>query len=66
MACAGGDPVRAVHDWLCGVVTAGTREPNAPDSYCFTSGESNWSNNPLLMSKKWFQEKMRDIAFMDW
>lgn len=43
-----------------------TREPNAPDAYCFTSGETNWSNNPVMFSKKWFNEKVREVAFMDW
>jgi hypothetical protein len=44
----------------------GTREPEAPDSYCFTSGETNWSNNPVLFSRKWFNERIREIAFRDY
>jgi hypothetical protein len=41
-------------------------DPNGVDAYCFTSGESNWSNNPVLMSKAWFNDKVRSIAFADW
>lgn len=39
-----------------------TREPNAPDAYCFTSGETNWSNNPVLFPKQWFDERIREIG----
>jgi len=42
-----------------------TKEPNAPTSYCFTSGETNWSNNPILFPRTWFNDKIRDIALMD-
>ena len=42
-----------------------TREPAAPDSYCFTSGESNWSNNPALFGREWFNEKLRGVALAD-
>lgn len=43
-----------------------TSEPDAPTSYCYTSAETNWSNNPVLFPRKWFMEKMLDVAFMDW
>ena len=43
-----------------------TREPAAPDSYCFTSGETNWSNNPVLFPRAWFMDRMREVAFKDW
>ena len=36
-----------------------------PDSYCFTSGESNWSNNPALFGREWFNEKLRGVALAD-
>lgn len=39
-----------------------TKEPAAPDSYCFGSGDTNWSNNPLLMSTKWYKERIWDVA----
>lgn len=44
---------------------AGTKEPNAPTSFCFTSGETNWSNNPLLFPRTWFNEKIREVALSD-
>jgi hypothetical protein len=43
-----------------------TREPAAPDSYCFTSGETNWSNNPALFGREWFDEKLRAVALADY
>jgi hypothetical protein len=42
-----------------------TQEPADPDSYCYTSGETNWSNNPVLFRRDWFEEKVREIALMD-
>lgn len=42
-----------------------TQEPDAPDAYCYTSGETNWSNNPVLFRREWFQEKVRNIALAD-
>ena len=42
-----------------------TREPDAPTSFCYTSWESNWSNNPILFPKTWFDEKIRSIALAD-
>jgi hypothetical protein len=39
-----------------------TKEPAAPDSYCFGSGDTNWSNNPLLMSTKWYKDRIWDVA----
>lgn len=51
---------------LClGTRFAGTREPQAPDSYCYTSGETNWSNNPVLFPRKWFHERLRQVALKD-
>lgn len=44
---------------------AGTKEPNAPTSFCFTSGETNWSNNPVLFPRTWFNEKIREVALSD-
>ena len=38
-------------------------EPSAPDTYCFGSSDSNWSNNPLIMSRDWFNAKLRDVSF---
>ena len=38
-------------------------EPAAPTTYCFGSSDSNWSNNPLIMNRDWFNEKIRDVAF---
>jgi hypothetical protein len=52
------DPVEAAN----GRLVQCTREPNAPTSYCFGSGDTNWSNNPLLMSTKWYTERIRDVA----
>ena len=49
-----------------GRVAKCTSEPSAPDSYCFTSGESNWSNNPALFGRDWFLDKMSGVAFQDW
>lgn len=49
-----------------GRVAQCTSEPNAPTSYCFTSGETNWSNNPVLFPTKWFNERLKDVAFKDW
>jgi len=43
-----------------------TSEPNAPDSYCFTSGETNWSNNPVIFPREWFNNRLREVAFRDW
>lgn len=42
-----------------------TLEPDAPTSFCYTSWESNWSNNPILFPAKWFNEKVRSIALSD-
>ena len=42
-----------------------TREPDAPTSFCYTSWESNWSNNPILFPAKWFNEKLRSVALAD-
>jgi hypothetical protein len=33
-----------------------------PRSLCFTSAESNWSNNPVMFPKEWFERRMRTIA----
>jgi hypothetical protein len=49
-----------------GRVAKCTSEPSAPDSYCFTSGETNWSNNPAIFGRDWFLEKMASVAFQDW
>jgi hypothetical protein len=49
-----------------GRVAMCTREPAAPDSYCFTSGESNWSNNPVLFPRAWFNDRLRTVAFKEW
>jgi hypothetical protein len=48
-----------------GRVAQCAREPEAPDSFCFSSGDSNWSNNPLLMNRLWFLEKVAPIALAD-
>lgn len=37
--------------------------PTAVDSYCFSAGNSNWSNNPVLFPTAWFNEKLRKVAF---
>lgn len=39
---------------------------SSPKSYCFTSAETNWSNNPVLFPRTWFNKKMRALAFKDW
>ncbi|RYE84533.1 MAG: hypothetical protein EOO65_02100 [Methanosarcinales archaeon] len=41
---------------------AGTKEPEAPESYCFTSGETNWSNNPIIFRRDWFEKRLRAVA----
>ena len=38
---------------------AGAKEPA---SYCFSSGDTGFSNNPCMFSKQWFNDKIRDIA----
>ena len=37
-------------------------EPSAPKSLCFGSGDTNWSNNPLIMPKAWYLDKLRDVS----
>jgi hypothetical protein len=37
-------------------------EPQAPASYCFGSSDTNWSNNPLIMGKEWYNTHVRDVA----
>jgi hypothetical protein len=41
------------------------REPDAASALCYTSWESNWSNNPILFPAKWFNEKVRSVALSD-
>ena len=53
------DPVEAAN----GRLAQCTKEPNAPASYCFGSGDTNWSNNPLIMSTKWYNAVVRDVSF---
>jgi hypothetical protein len=48
-----------------GRVAKCTSEPDAPASYCFTSGETNWSNNPVLFSRTWFNKHVRKVAFLE-
>jgi hypothetical protein len=66
-ACIPGMPAAQAldHNLATSRFHAGTKEPNAPTSYCFTSGETNWSNNPILFPRTWFNDKIRDIALMD-
>ncbi|KAA0156070.1 hypothetical protein FNF29_01486 [Cafeteria roenbergensis] len=33
-----------------------------PRSLCFTSAESNWSNNPVLFGREWFNRRLRHTA----
>jgi len=33
-----------------------------PRSLCFTSAESNWSNNPVMFGRKWFNRRLRKTA----
>jgi hypothetical protein len=42
-------------------LAAGTRDPD-PASFCFTSADSNWSNNPIIFPRAWFNEKLRDLT----
>ena len=39
-----------------------TDEPAAPRALCFGSGDSNWSNNPLIMGKAWYLDRLKDVA----
>ena len=39
-----------------------TSEPQAPDSYCYTSGDTNWTNNPVLFGVAWFNAKLRQFT----
>lgn len=39
-----------------------TQEPAAPRTFCFGSGDTNWSNNPLIMPARWFNERVRHVA----
>lgn len=40
--------------------------PTAVDSYCFSAGNSNWSNNPVVFPKDWFNSMLREVSFLDW
>lgn len=33
-----------------------------PQSLCFTSAESNWSNNPVIFGRQWFNRRLRGVA----
>jgi hypothetical protein len=52
------DPVESAN----GRLVQCTKEPAAPDSYCFGSGDTNWSNNPLIMGKEWYLSRLKDVA----
>ncbi len=39
-----------------------SKEPSAPDAYCFGSGDTNWSNNPLIMGKEWYLARLKNVA----
>ena len=39
-----------------------TEEPAAPRSLCFGSGDTNWSNNPLIMPKAWYLDRLKDVS----
>ncbi len=38
---------------------------HSPRSLCFTSAESNWSNNPVMFPKVWFRRRMRPEDMKD-
>jgi hypothetical protein len=57
------DPVK---DGRGQVVKCTAAATGSVDSYCFGSGSSNWSNNPLLMPVAWWNSRLREIAFRDW
>ena len=52
------DPVASAN----GRLVQCTSEPSAPTSYCFGSGDTNWSNNPLIMGKEWYLSRLKDVA----
>ena len=52
------DPVESAN----GRLVQCTKEPSAPTSYCFGSGDTNWSNNPLIMGKEWYLSRLKDVA----
>jgi hypothetical protein len=33
-----------------------------PKTLCYTSAESNWSNNPVLFGREWFNRRIRKVA----
>lgn len=35
-------------------------------TYCFSSAETNWSNNPVMWRREWFEERLKTVAFADW
>jgi hypothetical protein len=41
------DPVESAN----GRLVQCSKEPATPDAYCFGSGDTNWSNNPLIMGE---------------
>ena len=37
-------------------------EPADPESLCYTSADSVFSNNPMLFRRSWFDAKVRSVA----